>query len=163
MVQAENIDSRCSSFQLDDRSRRDHYSLAHGSKFPLSGAAIRRASSLPSSFAADLIGLSWPCCYYRRKKRPTWEEGNGMVHAENIDSRCSSFQLDDCSRRDHRSLAHRSKFPLSGAGTPPPRLIVLPHVGSIASGNLAMWDAIRRASSLVSSLAADRRPGSFSK
>jgi hypothetical protein len=26
----------------------------------------------------------------------------------------------------HRSLARRSKFPLSGAGTPPPRLIVLP-------------------------------------
>jgi len=86
-------------------------------------AAIRRASSLPSSFAADLIGLSWPFCYYRRKRRPTSEEGNGMVHAENIDSRYSSFQLDDCSRRDHRSLAHRSKFPLSGAGTPPPRLI----------------------------------------
>ena len=36
MVQAENIDSRCSSFQLDDRSRRDHHSLAHLSKLPLS-------------------------------------------------------------------------------------------------------------------------------
>jgi hypothetical protein len=46
-----------------------------------------------------------------------------MVQAENIDSRCSSFQLDDRSRRDHHSLTHRSKFPLSGAGTPPPRLV----------------------------------------
>jgi len=36
-----------------------------------------------------------------------------MVQAENIDSRCSSFQLDDCSRRDHHSLAHLSKYPLS--------------------------------------------------
>jgi hypothetical protein len=43
-----------------------------------------------------------------------------MVQAENIDSRCSSFQLDDRSRRDHHSLAHLSKFPLSGAGAPPP-------------------------------------------
>jgi hypothetical protein len=86
--------------------------------------------------AADLIGLSWPFCYYRRKRRPTWEEGNGMVHAENIDSRCSSFQLDDCPRRDHRSLAHRSKFPLSGgrnASAAPHRTA---HVGSIAS---AAW------------------------
>ncbi len=49
-----------------------------------------------------------------------------MVQADNIDSRCSSFQLDDRSRRDHHSLAHRSKFPLSGAGTPPPRLVVRP-------------------------------------
>jgi hypothetical protein len=65
-----------------------------------------------------------PFCYYRRRRRPTWEEGNGMVHAENIDSRCSSIQLDDCSRRVHRSLAHRSKFPLSGAGSShPPRLM----------------------------------------
>jgi hypothetical protein len=40
-----------------------------------------------------------------------------MVQAEKIDSRCSSFQLDDRSRRDHDSFAHRSKFPLSGAGT----------------------------------------------
>ena len=35
MVQAENIDSRCSSFQLDDRSRRDHHCLADLSKPPL--------------------------------------------------------------------------------------------------------------------------------
>jgi hypothetical protein len=46
-----------------------------------------------------------------------------MVQAENIHSRCSSFQLDDRSWRDHHSLAHRSKFPLSGARTPPPRLV----------------------------------------
>ena len=32
-----------------------------------------------------------------------------------------------------------------------------------SSGNFAIFAAIRRASSLVSSLAADRRPGSFSK
>jgi light-regulated signal transduction histidine kinase (bacteriophytochrome) len=41
-----------------------------------------------------------------------------MVQAENIDSRCSSFQLDDRSRCDHHSLAHLSKLPLSEAGTP---------------------------------------------
>jgi hypothetical protein len=105
--------------------------------------AIRRASSFVSSFAADLIGLSWPFCYYRRKRRPTWEEGNGVVHAENIDSRCSSFQLDDCSRRDHRSLAHRSKFPLSGAGTASAAPHRTPHVNG--SGNLAIFAAIRRA------------------
>jgi hypothetical protein len=62
-----------------------------------------------------------------------------MVQQEIIDSRCSSFQLDDRSRCDHHSLAHLSKFPLSGPGTPPPRLI------------------------LLSNLAADRRPGSLLK
>jgi hypothetical protein len=46
-----------------------------------------------------------------------------MVQAENIDSRCSSFQLDDRSRCDHHSLAHLSKFPLNGAGMHPPRFI----------------------------------------
>jgi folate-binding Fe-S cluster repair protein YgfZ len=35
MVQAENIDSGISNFQLDNRSGRDHHSLAHLSKFPL--------------------------------------------------------------------------------------------------------------------------------
>jgi hypothetical protein len=62
-----------------------------------------------------------------------------MVQAEIIDSRRSSFQLDDGSRCDHHSLAHLSKFTLSGAGTPPPRLI------------------------LLSNLAAGRRPGSLLK
>jgi hypothetical protein len=37
MVQAENIDSGISNFQLDNRSRRDHHSLAHLSKFTLRG------------------------------------------------------------------------------------------------------------------------------
>jgi hypothetical protein len=36
MVQAKNFDSGCSSFQLDDRSRRDHHSLGDLSKLPLS-------------------------------------------------------------------------------------------------------------------------------
>jgi hypothetical protein len=68
------------------------------------------------------------------------EEGNGMVQAENIDSGCSSFQLDDRSRRDHHSLAHFSKSPLSGAGTPPTRLIAramsaLPPKADIAEGD----------------------------
>ena len=36
-------------------------------------AAIRRASSLVSSLAADPIGL------YPRKRRPIWEEGNGAL------------------------------------------------------------------------------------
>jgi hypothetical protein len=36
-------------------------------------------------------------------------------------------------------------------------------LGVINSGSLAIFTAIRRASSLVSSLAADRRPGSSSK
>jgi hypothetical protein len=37
--------------------------------------AIRRASSLVSSLADDPIGLSCRFCYYRRKRRPIWEEG----------------------------------------------------------------------------------------
>jgi hypothetical protein len=41
MVQAENIDSRISNFQLDNRPGRDHHSLAHLSKFTLSGAGAR--------------------------------------------------------------------------------------------------------------------------
>ena len=45
MVQAENIDGRCSSFQLDDRSWRDHHSLTRLSKFPL---------------MTDVTGLSGP-------------------------------------------------------------------------------------------------------
>src|SRR5262249_5493299 len=53
--------------------------------------------------------------------RPIREEGNGMVQAENFDSRCSSFELDDRSRRDHHNLAHLSKLPLSETGTPTPR------------------------------------------
>jgi hypothetical protein len=72
-------------------------------------AAIRRASSLVTS---------WPPAFAIIAERgPIWEEGHGMVQAENINSRCSSFQLADRSRRDHHSLAHSSKFPLSGTGT----------------------------------------------
>jgi hypothetical protein len=41
-----------------------------------------------------------------------------MVHAENIYSGISNFQLDDRSERDYHSLAHLSKFALSGAGAP---------------------------------------------
>jgi hypothetical protein len=37
------------------------------------------------------------------------------------------------------------------------------HVQANSSGSLAIFPAIRRASSLLSSLAADRRPGSSSK
>ena len=37
------------------------------------------------------------------------------------------------------------------------------HAFRNSSGNFAMFAAIRRASSLLSSLAADRRPGSFSQ
>jgi hypothetical protein len=40
-----------------------------------------------------------------------------MVQGENVDSGISNFQLDDCSGRDHHSLAHLSKFTL----TPPER------------------------------------------
>ena len=43
-----------------------------------------------------------------------------MVQAENIDSGISNFQLDNCSGRDHHSLAHLPKFTLSGAGAPAP-------------------------------------------
>jgi hypothetical protein len=49
-----------------------------------------------------------------------------MVQAENIDSGISNFQLDNCSGRDHHSLAHLSKFTLSGAGTPAPYNARLP-------------------------------------
>jgi hypothetical protein len=38
-----------------------------------------------------------------------------MVHAENIDSGISNFQLDNCSGRDHHSLAHHSKLTLKHA------------------------------------------------
>ena len=41
-----------------------------------------------------------------------------MVRAENIYSGISNFQLDDRSERDYHSLAHLSKFALSGAGAP---------------------------------------------
>jgi hypothetical protein len=41
-----------------------------------------------------------------------------MVQAENNNSGLSNFQLDNCSGRDHHSLAHLSKFTLSGAGAP---------------------------------------------
>jgi len=41
-----------------------------------------------------------------------------MAQAENIDSGISNFQLDNRSGRDHHSLAHLSKFALSGAGAP---------------------------------------------
>jgi hypothetical protein len=37
-----------------------------------------------------------------------------MVQAENNDSGISNFQLDNCSGRDHHSLAHHSKFTLTG-------------------------------------------------
>jgi hypothetical protein len=42
MVQAENIDSRISNFQLDNRSGRGHHSLARFSKFTLSARPARR-------------------------------------------------------------------------------------------------------------------------
>jgi hypothetical protein len=70
------------------------------------------------------------CYYYSRKRRPIWEEGNGMAQAENIDSGIPNFQLDNRSGRDHRSLAHLSKFTLSGAGA---RLLApIPHGGAQA-------------------------------
>jgi hypothetical protein len=40
--------------------------------------------------------------------------------------------------------------------------LIRPHVRPSSSGSLAMFAAIHRASSLVSNLAADRRPGSSS-
>jgi hypothetical protein len=73
-------------------------------------AAIRRAWALIlSAYPARF------CYYYPRKRWPIWEEGNGMVQAENIDSGIPNFQLDNRSGRDHHSLAHLSKFTLSGA------------------------------------------------
>lgn len=41
-----------------------------------------------------------------------------MVHAENIDSGISNFQLDNRSGRDHHSLARLSKYTVSEAGAP---------------------------------------------
>jgi hypothetical protein len=79
-------------------------------------AAIRRASSLLSSLAADPIGLSCPLLLLSPKEAAYLGGRHGMVQAENIDSGCSSFQLDDRSRCDHHSLAHLSKFPLSEPG-----------------------------------------------
>jgi hypothetical protein len=43
-----------------------------------------------------------------------------MVQAENNDSGISNFQLDNCSGRDHHSLAHLPKFTLSEAGAHAP-------------------------------------------
>ena len=63
MVQAENIDSRCSSFQLDDRSRRDHHSLAHRSKFPLSGGRNASAAAGPGRREATFCYGVLSHCY----------------------------------------------------------------------------------------------------
>jgi hypothetical protein len=47
-----------------------------------------------------------------------------MVQADNIDSGISNSQLDNCSGRDHHSLAHLSKFKVTG----PERLrVTIPH------------------------------------
>jgi hypothetical protein len=101
-------------------------------------AAIRRPV-LGDQLGRDPIGCPLFSIIAERGG-PIREEGNGMVQAENIDSRCSSFQLDDRSRRDHHSLAHLSKLPLSGAGTPPPHLIALPTSdGGLQSHATCFW------------------------
>ena len=72
-------------------------------------AAIRRVwALLLSAYPARF------CYYLSPKEVAIWEEGNGMVQAENIDSWIPNFQLDSRSGRDHHSLAHLSKFTLSG-------------------------------------------------
>ena len=65
MVQPENIDSGCSGFQLDDRSRRDHHSLAHLSKFPLGEARTHP----PRLIARETAGSQTWCRWRQAKMR----------------------------------------------------------------------------------------------
>jgi hypothetical protein len=55
MVQAENIDSGISNFQLDNCSGRDHNSLGYLSKFTLSGAGAPARSRPRKMKHADVI------------------------------------------------------------------------------------------------------------
>jgi hypothetical protein len=108
--------------------RPERRSVTGITRLPVCATALATSQSLPQSFALRPWWTAWPLilsayparfCYHRpRKRRPIWEEGDGMVHAENVDSGISNFQLDNRSGRDHHSLAHLSKFELSGVGAP---------------------------------------------